>query len=222
MVFRRSAPIKTDQAMETAPCWDGVCVAMMQNLPCRCTSEEILEAVEDVGFRADVNFLHIPRKMSGRGRNNGYGFIGFLTTEITQKFRDAFDGYILKTRSSHKQIKLMPAHEQPSKGQAQFSCEDLDMGKARLTPTCTGQARFSCEDFDLAKACQTTSLVWPQAVPGHEQGLVSWVDLHAAASLFKQQQLIRPPPGLEQGQGDPLWVGAIEALNIQVLGRLNL
>eukprot|EP00930_Biecheleria_cincta_P062368 TRINITY_DN4784_c0_g1_i4.p2 TRINITY_DN4784_c0_g1~~TRINITY_DN4784_c0_g1_i4.p2 ORF type:complete len:243 (+),score=51.74 TRINITY_DN4784_c0_g1_i4:86-814(+) len=94
--------------------WLGVSIVMIQNLPCRCTQEEIAAAVDELGFGAYVNYLHLPRKAPG-GRNCGYGFIGFISPELTQKFRDVFEGYTLKSRASSKQLKLKPAHQQQAR-----------------------------------------------------------------------------------------------------------
>eukprot|EP00930_Biecheleria_cincta_P062373 TRINITY_DN4784_c0_g4_i1.p1 TRINITY_DN4784_c0_g4~~TRINITY_DN4784_c0_g4_i1.p1 ORF type:complete len:371 (+),score=77.86 TRINITY_DN4784_c0_g4_i1:79-1113(+) len=92
--------------------WRGVSVMMMQNLPCRCTPEEIGSAVGELGFAHHVNYFHLPRKLPG-GRNLGYAFIGLVTPELAQKFRDAFEGYTFTSRSSSKKVRLKPAHRQP-------------------------------------------------------------------------------------------------------------
>lgn len=94
--------------------WMGVSVVMMQNLPCRCTQEEIEAVVQELGFAHLVSYFHLPQKYSG-GRNCGYGFIGFVCPEVAHKFRDAFDGWILKSRTSSKQVRLKPAYHQQNR-----------------------------------------------------------------------------------------------------------
>eukprot|EP00930_Biecheleria_cincta_P062374 TRINITY_DN4784_c0_g6_i1.p1 TRINITY_DN4784_c0_g6~~TRINITY_DN4784_c0_g6_i1.p1 ORF type:complete len:329 (-),score=72.95 TRINITY_DN4784_c0_g6_i1:229-1185(-) len=91
--------------------WTGVRVMTMQNLPCRCSPEELKSVVREFGFWPYVNYFHLPQRSPG-GRNCGYGFIGFVTPELALKFRDVFEGFNLKSRASFKQVRLTPAHRQ--------------------------------------------------------------------------------------------------------------
>mmetsp|Transcript_36548 Transcript_36548/g.84298 ORF Transcript_36548/g.84298 Transcript_36548/m.84298 type:complete len:172 (-) Transcript_36548:60-575(-) len=92
--------------------WSVVRNVMVQNLPARLTQEELMTAVEELGFLGYMNYFHLPQKSHGQSRNHGYAFLGFVTPEVAGRFRDAMTGYSFKTRPSPKQVVVRPARLQ--------------------------------------------------------------------------------------------------------------
>eukprot|EP00930_Biecheleria_cincta_P062367 TRINITY_DN4784_c0_g1_i3.p1 TRINITY_DN4784_c0_g1~~TRINITY_DN4784_c0_g1_i3.p1 ORF type:complete len:220 (+),score=45.04 TRINITY_DN4784_c0_g1_i3:77-736(+) len=183
--------------------WSGVSVVMIQNLPCRCTPEEIAAAVEELGFGAYVNYFHLPRKASG-GRNCGYGFIGFISPEHTEKFRNVFEGYTLKSRASAKQLTLKPAHQQ------QAVVNKLQSkSKAKEGDRIMGDSELLLEQFVVQEQIE-----FLPGVPKKGQSDTAWTvqdQVALLAAMLKKEQSIleracaqqiapsmfRPPPGSE-------------------------
>eukprot|EP00440_Ansanella_granifera_P072933 gb/GFBE01079149.1/.p1 GENE.gb/GFBE01079149.1/~~gb/GFBE01079149.1/.p1 ORF type:complete len:168 (+),score=35.24 gb/GFBE01079149.1/:1-504(+) len=89
--------------------WTGVRVVMLQNIPCRCQQSEIVDIVREFGFEESVEYIRLPHKSH---KNAGYAFVGFSRPEAAVKFRDVVHGYCIKSRTSNKKIKALPAHVQ--------------------------------------------------------------------------------------------------------------
>eukprot|EP00930_Biecheleria_cincta_P089412 TRINITY_DN78705_c0_g1_i1.p1 TRINITY_DN78705_c0_g1~~TRINITY_DN78705_c0_g1_i1.p1 ORF type:complete len:235 (+),score=30.93 TRINITY_DN78705_c0_g1_i1:47-706(+) len=175
--------------------WSGVYTMMMQNLPSRCTSDEIMAAVQELGFGDYVNYLRVPRNRTGR--NGGYGFIGFVTPELTQKFRQVFDGFTLKSRSSSKQVRLKPARQQ---------IQELP-GALRVA----GHRSQDC--LYPNDPCQMLELLGPP--PGltrHESGLLILYPTAAFENVSKDLEVVSPVGSLEQWQGLTQIAGNVKPL----------
>lgn len=84
---------------------------MIKNIPCRCSQEEILDAVEEVGFGQLYNFFYLPMTQ-GQTHNIGYVFIGFYDEHVAVQFAQAMTGYRFKRRNSTKSCEVVPARIQ--------------------------------------------------------------------------------------------------------------
>lgn len=83
---------------------------MIRNIPCRCSEEEVLAAVHELGFRGH-NYFHMPwRGTREKVQACGYAFIGFEDTETTRRFAAAMTGYVFANRNSLKVVQIVPAH----------------------------------------------------------------------------------------------------------------
>lgn len=91
---------------------DGdVVTVMVKNIPCRCSKQEVLDAITSVGYGNTYSFFCLP----GRGRhaaNFGYAFVGFDSGELAVGFTEAMTGYRFSGRSSLKACEIAPARIQ--------------------------------------------------------------------------------------------------------------
>merc|ERR1712137_1486277 len=89
---------------------DDVRTVMIKHIPCRCTRNEVLAAIETLGFAGTYDFFHLPTR---RGHNNfGYAFISFSKAATAIAFRSAMTGFIFQTRKSSKAVSVVPARIQ--------------------------------------------------------------------------------------------------------------
>lgn len=93
------------------PCGDDVHALMIKHLPCRCTKEEVLNAIAEVGYGDYHNFFYLPLRR-GHTQNFGYAFVGFGTKELAASFSEAMTGYRFKGRSSAKACEIATARIQ--------------------------------------------------------------------------------------------------------------
>lgn len=84
---------------------------MLKNIPCRSSQQEVLDAIEAVGFGEAYNFFYLPIRR-GHTQNFGYAFIGFGDAETTQAFAVAMTGYRFPGRRSPKACAVAPARIQ--------------------------------------------------------------------------------------------------------------
>jgi hypothetical protein len=84
---------------------------MIKNIPCRCTHQEVLDAIDSLGFGDLYNFFHLPIRR-GHGQNFGYAFLGFADKETTKMFADAVTGFRFANRNSSKACAVAPARIQ--------------------------------------------------------------------------------------------------------------
>lgn len=84
---------------------------MIKNIPCRCSQQEILDAIEEVGFGQAYNFFYLPMTQ-GQTHNIGYVFIGFDEDDVAAQFTAAITGFRFKSRNSSKCCEVVPARLQ--------------------------------------------------------------------------------------------------------------
>lgn len=86
-----------------------VYTVMVRGIPCSCTREEILDAIDEVGFKGKHDFFYIPSRHS---KYLGYAFVGFPDSQLADSFTKAMTGYRFKGRKSPKVVYVTPAHIQ--------------------------------------------------------------------------------------------------------------
>ncbi|CAE7217140.1 ML5 [Symbiodinium necroappetens] len=86
----------------------SVHTVMIKNIPCRCDENEVLRAVDSLGFKGMYNFFYLP--MNRRHRQGiGYAFINFRVLGTAEHFKEAICGYRFPGRRSTKQVEVAPA-----------------------------------------------------------------------------------------------------------------
>merc|ERR1711920_788174 len=66
--------------------------AVMMNIPLEYTREQLLEFIDQEGFRGLYELFYLPHSFQTE-LNHGYAFIDFTTTENFEKFREHFHGF---------------------------------------------------------------------------------------------------------------------------------
>jgi len=79
---------------------------MIRNIPCSCTRDEILKAIEDLGFAGKHDFFYQPMR---KGKALGYAFIGFPDPQVTKEFASSMIGYRFERKMSSKIVTVTPA-----------------------------------------------------------------------------------------------------------------
>jgi hypothetical protein len=81
--------------------YDGPITTMMiRNIPCRCSTEKILDDINALGYQGEYDFFYLPqtRKQSS---NLGYAFINFKTPEVAADFQLRMSGHKFAMSSRH-------------------------------------------------------------------------------------------------------------------------
>jgi hypothetical protein len=73
---------------------------MICNLPCRLQQDDLVEAIESIGFAGLFEKVHIPCRQSDS--NLGYAFVHFLQQKHAESFALAFEGYRFTHKGSTK------------------------------------------------------------------------------------------------------------------------
>lgn len=79
---------------------------MIRGIPCSCKRDEILKAIEELGFSGRYDFFFTPMK---KGRTLGYGFIGFPEPQLAKDFAINMTGYRFSNKLSSKVVSVTPA-----------------------------------------------------------------------------------------------------------------
>lgn len=110
----------------STPCsgdsWDdNPTTLMLQNLPCMMRREQVVEAVDNLGFAGKYDLLYVPtgKRPAAGTRNLGYGFVNFLCSQDARDFASAFSGYHFAGSQSAKVCKAVPARLQGLKRNTQ-------------------------------------------------------------------------------------------------------
>lgn len=147
---------------------DGMMTTMMvRNLPCRITRDQLITAINGIGFEGLYDFVHLP--MSGRPAdkggcpNLGYGFVNFLRPEVAVDFATAFSGYQFEGQLSVKVVDVKPAHVQG----LEANLQGTGRSAARRRNSVHGKDHTSAsEDSDLMQG----SRGWGESPPGPSSG----------------------------------------------------
>eukprot|EP00927_Polykrikos_kofoidii_P079968 TRINITY_DN76821_c0_g1_i1.p1 TRINITY_DN76821_c0_g1~~TRINITY_DN76821_c0_g1_i1.p1 ORF type:complete len:258 (+),score=36.28 TRINITY_DN76821_c0_g1_i1:96-869(+) len=94
---------------------DNPTTLMISNIPCRCRSKDVLEAVRDLGFYGQFDFFYLPMR-GNKLQNFGYAFISLNDSALLPVFRERAEGYVMKGRRSNKALSVQVARIQGYKG----------------------------------------------------------------------------------------------------------
>jgi len=75
-------------ARETRP----ITTMMIRNVPYTYRAGDLEQDIQEFGFGGHFDFLYIPRGRS-HDKNLGFGFVNFHSSEVAEKFKNAFHGY---------------------------------------------------------------------------------------------------------------------------------
>jgi len=78
----------------------GARTMMICNIPCRVSHDELVEAINSIGFGSTYEFVHLPSRYGASDSNLGYGFVHFFRKADAESFALAFDGYRFINRGS--------------------------------------------------------------------------------------------------------------------------
>jgi hypothetical protein len=87
---------------------------MVCPLPYEVSSEELLQAVNALGFSGYYDFVYMPSRSTRKGAksrkgNVGYAFVNFAKTERATEFAAAFEGYCFPDVDAERLISVKPA-----------------------------------------------------------------------------------------------------------------
>lgn len=74
------------------------------NIPRRCGKDELLAAIESVGFANSYDFFYLPLGPQSK-KNHGYAFINFTDNETADRFVAVFSGFPIRAKT----LDVMPA-----------------------------------------------------------------------------------------------------------------
>jgi len=87
---------------------------MVKNIPCRCSQNEFLDCVHDLGFKGRYDTFHMPGRSNRQ--NFGYAFLQFRDSADVSKFYEKMSGIRIGGRKSQKRIVVVPADVQSLTG----------------------------------------------------------------------------------------------------------
>lgn len=109
---QKNVPRRTDFIAQAGKKWHSyVTTVMLRNIPNRYTNMQLIDELDEEGFRGTYDFLYLPIDF----RNNcnvGYSFINFLTEDVCHQFSDHMEGYRFKCFNSAKRASCVPAYVQ--------------------------------------------------------------------------------------------------------------
>jgi len=106
--------VSESKGTNDCPLEAGVCTVMVKNIPCRCSQEEFLDCVHDLGFKGKYGTFHMPGRSNRQ--NFGYAFLQFWEPVDASKFYDKMSGIRIGGRKSQKRIVVAPADVQSVTG----------------------------------------------------------------------------------------------------------
>eukprot|EP00929_Paragymnodinium_shiwhaense_P057230 TRINITY_DN28641_c0_g1_i1.p1 TRINITY_DN28641_c0_g1~~TRINITY_DN28641_c0_g1_i1.p1 ORF type:complete len:374 (+),score=58.75 TRINITY_DN28641_c0_g1_i1:172-1293(+) len=81
---------------------------MLKNLPYRCKQQEVLDAIQSLGFTNTYLFFCLPLRRNKK-QNYGFACLSFVDAETMGRFCMTMDGYCFSTRRSTKIVSVSPA-----------------------------------------------------------------------------------------------------------------
>mmetsp|Transcript_69642 Transcript_69642/g.197339 ORF Transcript_69642/g.197339 Transcript_69642/m.197339 type:complete len:293 (-) Transcript_69642:141-1019(-) len=112
---RRGKPRKQDLVQEFINHDGPITTLMLCNIPCCITQDQLMDAVNGLGFGGKYDLLVLPsggRSPTSGSANRGYGFVNFSHPEEARQFVEAFSGYYFRGARSTKICSVRPAHVQ--------------------------------------------------------------------------------------------------------------
>eukprot|EP00929_Paragymnodinium_shiwhaense_P018813 TRINITY_DN13027_c0_g1_i1.p1 TRINITY_DN13027_c0_g1~~TRINITY_DN13027_c0_g1_i1.p1 ORF type:complete len:278 (+),score=36.85 TRINITY_DN13027_c0_g1_i1:62-895(+) len=86
---------------------------MLKGLPSRCAQEDVLDAIEKLGFGGTYDFFYMPqRRPYGKSSTHGLAFINFVDPAVGQQFCARVHNQVLQIRNSLKVAIVVAANMQ--------------------------------------------------------------------------------------------------------------
>merc|ERR550532_1179654 len=92
----------------------GVCTVMVKNIPCRCSQDEFLDCIHNLGFKGKYGTFHMPGRSNRQ--NFGYAFLQFRESADACEIYEKMSGIHIGGRKSQKRIVVVPADVQSLTG----------------------------------------------------------------------------------------------------------
>lgn len=84
---------------------------MIRNVACKFKEVDIKDILDQAGFAGTYNMISVPRKPTkSRPSNLGYVFVTFLSSDVVQECRRAFEGKCFGPSKSAKKVEVMLAN----------------------------------------------------------------------------------------------------------------
>mmetsp|Transcript_66726 Transcript_66726/g.157126 ORF Transcript_66726/g.157126 Transcript_66726/m.157126 type:complete len:357 (-) Transcript_66726:26-1096(-) len=108
-----TAPLNVEQAASDVEEWpESANTVTIQNIPCRCRTQEILDSIRALGFGDDeLLYFHLPLKQGKSSCNLGYCFVGFRSPELAREFYRKSRSFKFPSRHSKKVIQVEAAKQ---------------------------------------------------------------------------------------------------------------
>jgi hypothetical protein len=129
----------------------------IRNLPVRCQREEVIGALNQLGFSEDVlSFVYLPTRSKNAKKpcNRGYCFVGFHSPSLAQRFLDASIAFRLPGRQGAKDLVIERARIQglaPSEvspfGALRTPAEEMKRQQATVELACVQPEPLSIVSF---------------------------------------------------------------------------
>lgn len=106
---------KKELVAQSVPRDGPITSLMICNIPCRITQQELVQAMDSMGFYGTFDFVYLPtaaRSASSTTSNLGYGFVNFIDSHSAAQFTQQFQSYQFKGTGSNKVCTLRPAQIQ--------------------------------------------------------------------------------------------------------------
>lgn len=87
---------------------EGATTLMMRGIPCGLTTENLIDIVDNAGFKGRYNFFYLPSDAKKKA-NLGYCFINFIDAHSAEQCTAAFKGVRLAPLRSAKSCSVAPA-----------------------------------------------------------------------------------------------------------------
>jgi len=101
------APVGSEAPNTSTP----ITTMMLRHIPCRKSQEEVMQHIDQKGFKGRYDFLYLPSD-TRCGANLGYAFVNFLTEPDGARFKAEMHGYRFSGCGSAKACAVVQAHVQ--------------------------------------------------------------------------------------------------------------
>lgn len=105
---------------------------MICNLPCRIGYDELVEAIDSIGFGDAFEFVHLASRYKQPDSNLGYAFVNFFSPKDAARFARAFEGYHFDNKGSKKACTVKVAKSQGFNGSYRRKQRNLQQHAAQF------------------------------------------------------------------------------------------
>jgi len=200
---------------------------MLCNIPCRLSHDDLVEAINSVGFAGLFDFVHLPPSRywprecaRSTARSAGYAFVHFNSAEHASAFAKRFQNYQFQSSSSDKRCEVKPAHmnlRQKEAHRAKAAQDLKNAGNARQPKQPKAKATTGNSSMGTTTAAETpgtysSELQTATATPSDGEG--DFLNSESSNSLGEETlSAVRPtPPSKEEDEeeiGNSVMLGNI-------------